>query len=123
MAVRGYNPIPNSFQYDFARDGGAVGFLPLGGTMVMGYTLLRANVHVITTVLGGNISVRGSVDIQMSGTLTPAELLAGTQISFDQINDRPFASADQLFGINIGGVPITQGKFVIMLSGVIITET
>lgn len=125
MATRGYSRIERSFWYDFVHYGGGIGFLVLDDPIPAGFTVLNANVHTILAITGAavNIYVAGSVDGRFTDALTPATLVIGTSIPFPMLNDRPFSSAAQNLGMEISGGAITAGRIVIVLEGVIITET
>ena len=129
MAYRDYEPRPWSFQYDFADNGGAVGFLSLGGQIPPGWTFATGMIKTLVTVTSalttGMVTLAGSVDGAFSAAVPEASLTAVTTFPFTNLLVVPSTTAgivQQDLGITISGDALITGRFVAFGTYAIITE-
>ncbi len=125
MSARQYTSRDYSFWYDFAEYGGAIGFLPLYGSIPVGFTVLSANIHTILgiTGVGTRLLIASSIDGNLTNKLEPDVLLTGTTVPFLITDDRIYGTVIQNLGLQISNAVITAGRAVIIVRAVVITET
>lgn len=128
MAHRKYKPRNWSFEYDFARDGGADGFLPIGDLIPPGWALLSGSVVILTAVTSGG----GAATIRIGTATVPLMTNAITEniLTLDGVVRVSIDGAAPAFprnlvqenlGITLFNGPLLTGRFVVFGQYAIVT--